>query len=253
MDNDRCDKRNILLKLEYCGTNFAGWQYQQNARTVQGVLKETLEKFIRHEVKITGSGRTDAGVHALAQYANFISESHLKTVDIRHRLNRMLPSDIVVLFCREVDLAFNARRKALWREYRYLISERPSAVKRDFSWILGKRMDLALLNRLADRAAAETYFGNFCKTKSLKTSNECQIIHAAWSRRGGILRFDIKANRFLHNMVRLLVGTMVAVCDGRMSYDRFGKLFLNGKDKTKYIAPARGLYLAGVGYERGIK
>ncbi len=243
-------KRNILLKLEYCGTNFAGWQYQQNARTVQGVLKENLEKFLRHNVKITGSGRTDAGVHALAQYANFVTESPMKTTDIKHRLNRMLPPDVVVLACRCVPLTFDARRRALWREYRYLISERLSAIKRDFSWTLERRIDLTLLNRLAGLVEGATHFGNFCKTKSLKGDNKCEIIHAAWSRRAGFLRFDIRANRFLHNMVRLLVGTMIAVCDGRMSYERFEKMLDKRKDKTKYIAPARGLYLVAVGYER---
>jgi tRNA pseudouridine38-40 synthase len=243
-------KRNILLKLEYCGTNFAGWQYQQNARSVQGVLKENLEKFLRHNVKITGSGRTDAGVHALAQYANFFTENPMKTADVKHRLNRILPPDVVVLACSDVPLTFDARRGALWREYRYLISERLSAIKRDFSWTLERRMDLTLLNRLAGLVEGATHFGNFCKTKSLKENNKCEIKHAAWSRRAGFLRFDIRANRFLHNMVRLLVGTMIAVCDGRMSYERFEKMLDKRKDKTKYIAPARGLFLVEVGYER---
>jgi tRNA pseudouridine38-40 synthase len=245
-------QRNILLKLEYCGTNFVGWQQQAKDRTVQGVLKENLEKFLRHKVKITGSGRTDAGVHALAQHANFITSSGMKAADIKHRLNRMLPPDIVILLCREVPLSFDSRRQALWRSYRYLICERLSAINKDFAWVIDKRLDLRLLYELAALLSAATQFENFCKTKSLKESNECQIFRAAWTRHAGYLRFDISANRFLHNMVRLLVGTMVAVCDGRMSVEHFKKI-LNGKimEKSKYISPACGLYLAGVGYERG--
>jgi tRNA pseudouridine38-40 synthase len=245
-------ERNILLKLEYCGTNFAGWQLQANERTVQGVLKENLEKFLRHKVRITGSGRTDAGVHALAQHANFITPSSMKPADIKHRLNRMLPPDVVILACREVPWSFDSRRQALWRSYRYLICERLSAIHKESAWVMDKRLDLVLLNELAAIVRVATDFENFCKTKSLKESNECQIFRAAWSRHAGFLRFDISANRFLHNMVRLLVGTMIAVCDGRLSADHFTKL-LNGKmkEKSKYISPACGLYLAEVGYERG--
>lgn len=244
-------RRNILLKLEYCGANFAGWQYQENGRTVQGVLKDNLEKFLQHKIKLIGSGRTDAGVHALAQYANFATSSVMTVSDIRHKLNRMLPSDIVVLSCREVSPSFDSRRWASWRRYRYLISEKPSALKKDFAWVIERRLDLALLNKMAHLIKRSRDFESFCKTKSLKENNECEIYQAAWSRHGGFLRFEIRANRFLHNMVRLLVGTMIAVCDGRLSLEHFAKLFGENKEKTKYIAPACGLYLAAVGYERG--
>ncbi len=246
-------RRNILLKIEYCGTNFAGWQYQDNARSVQGVIKENLEKFLRHTVTLTGSGRTDAGVHALAQYADFHTSSPMDVTDIAHRLSRMLPSDIVILACREVPRGFDARRSALWRKYRYLISEKPSAINRDFSWTIAHRLDIDLLSRLAGLVRDAAQFGNFCKTKSLKVNNECAVYESSWSRHGGFLRYEIRANRFLHNMVRLLIGTMVAVCDGRMSIGQFAALLDGKKEKAKYIAPACGLYLAGVGYERGSK
>ena len=246
-------RRNILLKMEYCGTNFAGWQYQNDTRTVQGVIKENLEKFLRHKIKLTGSGRTDAGVHALAQCANFLTASSMSEADIEHRLNRMLPSDIVILACREVHPDFDSRRSALWRKYRYLISEKPSAINRDFSWTIARRFDIDLLDRLANLVKDAVQFGNFCKTKSLKVNNECAVYESSWSRQGGFLRYEIRADRFLHNMVRLLVGTMVAVCDGRMSSEQFAALLDGKKEKTKYIAPACGLYLAGVGYERGVK
>ncbi len=243
-------RRNVLLKLEYCGTSFAGWQWQKDTRTVQGVLKENLEKFLRHNIKITGSGRTDAGVHALAQYVNFNTTHGMKPEEIKHRLNRMLPSDVVVLTCRDVPWSFDSRRQAHWRAYRYLISEKLTALNRDFAWTIDRKLDLVLLNRLSKLVSKSIHFENFCKTKSLKESNDCTIFKANWSRRNGFLRFEVTANRFLHNMVRLLVGTMVAVENGKMSIEHFTEL-LNGKkkEKTKYIAPACGLYLVEVGYK----
>jgi tRNA pseudouridine38-40 synthase len=240
------------LKLEYQGTNFVGWQWQATGRTVQGEIKRNLEKFLRHDIKLTGSGRTDSGVHAISQYANFMTTNPIKIDDIKHKLNRMLPRDLIVLACREVSASFDARRDATYRKYRYLICERPSAIHWGFSWVLGRKLDLALLRELSEYVARARYFDNFCKAKSRKEVNECHIYYARWGRSGGFLRFDITANRFLHNMVRLLVGTMVAVCDGMMSAEHFKNLLDNKQnEKTKYLAPAAGLYLVDVGYERG--
>ena len=245
--------RNILLRMEYCGTDFVGWQIQARGRTVQGVLKENLQKFLRENITPTGSGRTDSGVHALAQYANFRTSNCISADEIMHKLNRMLPGDIVITGCREVPLNFNCRRDALSRSYRYLISEKPSALNKGFSWILGERLDLPLLKRMAGLVRKSTQFDNFCKVKSRKSSNDCKIIRSNWSRYGGYLQFDITADRFLHNMVRLLVGTMVAVADGKMDLSRF-KMQLRSRvdEKTKFIAPPSGLYLVGVQY-KGIK
>jgi len=244
--------RNILLKLEYCGKDFSGWQVQNNARTVQGVLQDTIEQFLRHEIKLTGSGRTDAGVHALAQYANFKTISSMPCGEIAYRLNRMLPKDVVVLGCRDVSLDFDARRSAMRRNYRYQICERLSAVHRQDSWVLGKRLDISILRGLARLVGGARQFENFCKTKSKRESSECIVFAARWSRSKGFLVFEIAANRFLHNMVRLLVGTMVAVLDGKVSAEHFGALLKpHVNEKSKYIAPSCGLYLTAVEYERG--
>jgi tRNA pseudouridine38-40 synthase len=246
--------RNILLKLEYDGSDFAGWQVQAAGRTAQGVVKENLERFLRHDVKLTGSGRTDSGVHASAQYANFGTTVSLPTRNIRRKLNSMLPPDIVVLACREVAASFDARRSATSRRYRYVIAERPTALKRRYSWVLGRRLDIDLLREMAHYIVETENFGNFCKTKSLKARNECKIYKATWSRFGGALMFEISANRFLHNMVRLLVGSMVAVCDGKLGIDCFKNMLeLKTIQKARYIAPACGLFLTAVSYERGIR
>lgn len=249
MTDSHSEKRNILLKLEYFGKDFAGWQIQANSRTVQGVLKDNLERFLRHKVKITGSGRTDAGVHALAQYANFHTINSMSATQIKYKLNRILPGDIVVLASRDVPLSFDSRRSAIFRSYRYLISERATAINRYFSWNLGKRLDLAQLTSLGIMIKKAHHFGNFCKTKSRKENNKCIINDARWSRHSGLVRFEITANRFLHNMVRLLVGSMVAVLDGRLEIKKFRDMLESSiEDKAKFIAPAHGLYLVDVGY-----
>lgn len=243
-------KRNILLKLEYRGTNFEGWQIQARGRTVQGVLSDKLRMFLKEDVKPLGSGRTDAGVHALGQYANFVTSSGMEPGRIMHKLNRMLPDDIVVIGCREVHLAFNSRRDAKSRSYRYLITERLSAVDVGLSWILEKRIDIGILNRMADIVLGSRYFHNFCKVKSRKPENICIVRKSRWSRHGGFLRYEITADRFLHNMVRLLVGTMVAAARGKIELLKFrDQLERNVDDKTKHIAPPDGLYLVGVEYE----
>jgi tRNA pseudouridine38-40 synthase len=243
-------KKNFLLKLEYCGTNFEGWQIQARGRTVQGVLRDCLSKYTGEKISLIGSGRTDSGVHALAQYANFIASRPLKSTEIKYRLNKMIPGDIALLSCREVPLSFNSRRDASSRSYRYLICEKLSALNVNFSWIIGKRLDISMLNDMAKRIKRSVHFDNFCKTKSRKSFNDCIVLNAVWSRYGGFLRFDITANRFLHNMVRLLVGSMAAVERGKLEIEKFYKLLENKMDeKTKYIAPACGLYLVDVKYE----
>jgi tRNA pseudouridine38-40 synthase len=245
-------RRNILLKLEYKGTNFAGWQIQATDRTVQGVLKEILEKFLRHPIKLTGAGRTDAGVHALSQFANFETATQLPARDIQYKLNCLLPHDIAVVSCSDVAPIFDSRRDASYRSYRYQICERISAIDRDISWPIARKLNLLLLQELAGMVIKARRFDNFCKTKSLKENNDCLIYESRWIRSAGLLRYDIKANRFLHNMVRLLVGTMVAVNDDLMTIEHFDKLLKHRiNEKTKYIAPASGLFLMEVGYERG--
>lgn len=243
-------KRNFLLKIEYCGTKFEGWQIQARGRTVQGVLRDCLSRFTREKINLVGAGRTDSGVHALGQYANFIISVPLKSSEIKYKINKMIPEDIAVLSCREVPLSFNSRKDAVARTYRYLISEKLSALKYNFSWIIGERLDISMLNDMAKKIRSSVHFDNFCKVKSRKSSNRCTVYDARWSRYGGFLRFDISANRFLHHMVRLLVGTMIAVENGKFEQRKFYELLENKIDeKTKYIAPACGLYLVDVNYE----
>ncbi|OGC89457.1 MAG: tRNA pseudouridine(38-40) synthase TruA [candidate division Zixibacteria bacterium RBG_16_53_22] len=253
-ENESAPARNIVLKLEYCGRDFQGWQIQAGGRTVQGVIKENLEKVIRHEVNLIGAGRTDSGVHALAQYANFRTSNPVAIGQIKHKLNQLLPDDIVIMDCWEATPQFDARRSAVERQYAYLICERPSAIKRHLTWVLGRKLDRGMLDQMAAVVMRGRNFRNFCKSKSLKENSDCRVMSASWRRRNGLLRFEITADRFLHNMVRLLVGTMVSVLDGAITMRQFEKAVLAEiNEKAKYIAPACGLYLAAVKYERGIR
>jgi tRNA pseudouridine38-40 synthase len=246
-------KRNILLKIEYCGRDFCGWQSQKNERTVQDVIKMTLEKFLGHEVSLVAAGRTDSGVHALGQYANFYSPRPLPPEKIMAKLNRMLPGDIVIMGCSPVSSQFNSRKDAISRTYRYVIYEQNSAIKKGYVWVLPRPLDLNRLNQMAQIVANACHFHNFCKTKSLKSDNRCNIKLAIWKKQQSELVFEITANRFLHNMVRLLVGTMAAVIDGKLEMKEFEKMFEKDVDlKAKFLAPPDGLYLVDVQYE-GIK
>jgi len=245
--------RNILLKIEYNGARFEGWQTQVKGRTVQGLLTGKIAKFTSEKPNLIGAGRTDSGVHALGQYANFKTKSELSADQIKYKLNRMLPDDVIITKCNDVTIDFSARRNALSREYRYLITERLSALDSGLSWIINKKLDIKLLNNMARYIGGKHDFSNFCKVKSRKIDNKCVIIECSWRRYGGRLIFEISGNRFLHNMVRLLVGSMMAVNDGKMELNHFRKLVKNEMDeKTKYIAPPYGLYLVDVKYE-GIK
>lgn len=242
-----------MLKIEYCGREFSGWQSQKNERTVQTVIKESLGKFLGHDISLIAAGRTDSGVHALGQYANFYTVHSLSAERIMNKLNKMLPPDIVIKDCRQVDPQFNSRKDAISRSYKYIISERNSALRQGFAWIISRPLDLDRLNQQASFISRSNYFHNFCKTKSLKSDNRCQIKSAAWIRMQSELIFEITANRFLHHMVRLLVGSMLAVVDGKLDFEIFVKKFdKNVYDKARYIAPPYGLYLVDVQYE-GIK
>jgi len=170
-----------------------------------------------------------------------------------NKLNKMLPRDIVIKGCCQVSLQFNSRKDAIYRSYRYIMCERNSALKQGFDWVIGRPFDINRLSHMASIIACSQYFHNFCKTKSLKSDNRCQIQSAAWKRLHSELIFEITANRFLHHMVRLLIGSMVAVTDGKLDKDKFEKMFEKDvDDKATYIAPPDGLYLVDVQYE-GIK
>lgn len=244
--------RTVKLTLEYDGSNFAGWQYQNNARTVQGVLEQALRKLLQEDVNVIGAGRTDAGVHARGQVAHFVTKNVMETGSLRRGVNALLPEDVVVRRVEEVDEQFHARYKALWRTYQYTISQTPIALGRAYAWCWEQHLDDALMQQCAQLILGEHDFQAFSKVETDVTHFRCIVKRAQWKRRDSLLTFDVEANRFLYGMVRALVGTMVEIGRGHRPFADFQRI-LDSRDRRQagMAAPAAGLVLEKVSYEAG--
>ena len=242
-------KRNIKLTIEYDGTDFVGWQRQPNGRTVQEEIEKALKTITQEEIGIVGAGRTDSGVHARGQAANFFTSSIISSNDLCRALNGNIPDDIVIHSVEEADEQFSARYSAKAREYRYFISQNPTAVGRKYCWYIGYRFDIEKMNRAASFILDVHDFQSFCKSDSGVEHYRCQIFESRWYEESSKLIYVVRANRFLQGMVRALVGTMVNVGRGYTPEEDF-QLILESKNRSKdgQAAPARGLFLERVTY-----
>ncbi|UCB53185.1 MAG: tRNA pseudouridine(38-40) synthase TruA [Candidatus Zixiibacteriota bacterium] len=242
-------QRNIRLEIEYDGTDFHGWQIQPKLRTVQGEIQERLKAILRHEVSLIGAGRTDVGVHALGQVANFKTENPLDGESIQRGLNGLLADDVVIKKVQEVDPDFHARYTATSRRYKYRVYPGRTAILRRYVWEVLYSLNLDKIGKAAEAIQGEHDFSSFCVAESAKENNICEVTHATWGQSGDELIFRIEANRFLHTMVRSLVGTLVEVGRGYFSVADFVDI-LKAKDRRKAgpTAPACGLYLVSVNY-----
>lgn len=242
-------RRNIKLTIEYDGTDFVGWQRQPNGRSVQATLEEAVQQITQEKVSLVGAGRTDSGVHARGQVANFFTGSNLPTYDICRALNGIVPPEIVIHAAEEVDESFSARYNAKEREYRYYIARKPTAIERMYSWRLNYDLDLSGMNEVCTKILGIHDFQSFCKSDSEVDNFLCNVVHAQWKQESERLIFEIRANRFLHGMVRTLVGTMVNVGRGYTPLENI-ELILLAKDRTKagQAAPPQGLFLERVIY-----
>ncbi len=244
------DTRNIRLRLEYDGTNFHGWQIQPGPRTVQGTIVKKLCVLLGEELSLTGAGRTDAGVHARGQVANFHTRSGLDVESIQRGLNSLLPDDIVVLGAYEVEGNFNARFDATSRVYVYRISKPKRAIGRFYAWYLERDMDLGSMQEASSLLIGTHDFSSFCSSSTDVENRICTVSSSRWRKEGSELTFQIEADRFLHNMVRAIVGTIVEIGRGKMCPCRI-KEILKTKDRTVAgpTAPACGLCLIEVKYQ----
>jgi tRNA pseudouridine38-40 synthase len=242
--------RNIKITLEYQGTDFCGWQRQPEGRTVQGVLEESLRSLLQEAVKTIGAGRTDAGVHALGQVANFNTKSDLRLKEIHRGLNALLPPDVVVRHVRKVPEGFHARYHATSRRYLYRLVFRPTAVQRHFTWTVQGPLDLVLMRKSTLSLLGIHDFSGFCLGPEERSHCRCTVLSASLKRVREEAHFQIRANRFLHSMVRIIVGRLVEVGRGRLSLDKFLDYLEGGKDQRSIsVAPAQGLCLLGVTYD----
>ena len=241
--------RNIKLLIEYDGTNYSGWQRQQNARTVQGEIEEVLLKILQEKAGIAGAGRTDAGVHARGQVANFHTNTDRTNREIQASLNALLPDDISILDVADVPPEFHARFSAKERCYSYLITRRPSAILRHYTWRVGYDLDVDLMKTSAAALPGSKEFGSFCTGQSEVADVRCAVVSACWEEQDSSLLFTIRSDRFLHGMVRSLVGTMVDVGRGYTALDDFfAMLKKNDRREGGPAAPPAGLVLESVVY-----
>lgn len=244
--------RNIRLLLEYDGTRYHGWQRQKNADSIQQVLEETLQRLTREKINLIGSGRTDAGVHALGQVASFRTGSAIPLKAFHEGLNSMLPHDIAVLAAQEVPPEFHARKSALAKTYEYRILHRQSRspLHHHYGWWISHRLDPEAMSAAAALLPGEHDFAAFRASGSGNRNPVRRIFAAGWQTHpGGWLRFTIAGNGFLRGMVRSLVGTMVEIGKGRAAPELLAELLRSGERRLAGpTAPAQGLYLVEVVY-----
>ncbi len=244
--------RNVALLLEYDGTDFSGWQRQPGVRTVAGVLEDKLCPLVGHEVRLVGAGRTDSGVHAVGQVANFLTESVRPASEVHNALNATLPLDVGVRAVAEVPAEFHARYSATSRRYRYRISTRHRAVGRRYCWDVLTPLSLGPMRLAASAIVGRWDFGSFCARSRQERSLLSSVTECRWLERGSYRLFEIEADRFLHRMVRSLVGALIRVGCGRMDVREFQELLQNpSRNRVGPTAPARGLTLTMVRYPIG--
>ena len=241
---------NFRIDISYDGTSYHGCQYQPNVTSIQEVLESKLKKISNcNELNIIGSGRTDSGVHAYNQVANFFLETSLSEMQIRNALNKELPDDIYIKDCKIENNDFHARFSAKKREYIYYISNTFLPMKRLYSWNLKWNVDFLVLQECSEIIVGEYDFSLFSKSSSETKNKVCKIYKSKWKIKENTLEYNILGNRFLHHMVRFLVGTMIEVSRGRYSIQNFKKMLNNKKvDSYPLCAPAKGLFLKNIYY-----
>lgn len=238
------------LTLEYDGTRYRGWQSQKNTeRTVQGVLARAAQELFGEEVALGGSGRTDAGVHALAQVAHLKAKKSLPPLAIEHGLNDRLPFDVNILEVAPAPAGFHARHDALSRTYLYRISRRRTAFDKRYVWWVKDRLDLPAMTRAAALFVGRHDFSSFCENAEGQTSTIVVVETSEAADHGREIHYRIGASHFLWKMVRRLVGTLVEVGRGNLDTAGVEKL-LRGKsgEPAKWTAPPSGLFLERVTY-----
>lgn len=242
--------RNIKLILDYEGTAYHGWQFQENALSVQEKLEEAIFKLTGERVRVTAAGRTDAGVHARGQVANFKIQKNLAAHHVEMGLNAHLPRDIAVVSAEEVGADFNARFAAQKRVYQYYISTEKTAMRRNFCWQVFQKIDTGVLQPLAEMLIGEHDFGAFARVEVQSSHKMCTVYESRWFREKNFWIYRVVANRFLHGMVRTLVGTMIDAARGKITVEQFREIFQSGdRLAAGQTAPAKGLVLEEVIYD----
>jgi tRNA pseudouridine38-40 synthase len=243
------NKENIRLILEYDGTNYHGWQKQDNALTIQTIVEKAIKDLTQENVNLIAAGRTDTGVHARGQVVNFYLQKKMPLYKIYKGLNAYLPGDIVVKKVEKVEKNFHSRYDAKKRIYQYFISLDRTALYRNYCWQLFYKLNLNTLKQTAEHVFGVHDFSSFCKYEVSSDHKKCQVYESKWIEQGDFLVYRIVANRFLHGMVRTIVGTMIDVARGRFDMEDFIKILaVKDRNDAGVTAPACGLFLEEVIY-----
>ena len=241
-----------FIELSYDGAAYCGWQRQPDAPSVQQTIEKALSMLLREDIEIVGAGRTDTGVNASYYVAHFDSEKGVKDCQqLVYKLNLVLPCDIAVKAVKEVRAEAHARFDAVEREYTYYISQRKNPFRRFSAWQYYVSLDVEKMNQAAKSLLEWSDFTTFAKLNSNNKTNICHVSHAKWeTEEDGTLRFTIRADRFLRNMVRAIVGTLVDVGRGRYSIEEFREI-VDSRDLSRASSGAQpqGLFLSNVKYK----
>ena len=238
-----------FIELSYQGKNYHGWQIQPDVITVQEKLNKAVSKIFQLNIEVVGAGRTDTGVHASQMFAHFDLDKELKG-DIPHKLNSVLPPDIVVHNVFTVADEKHARFDAISRSYEYKVWLGRNPFLLDFSWqIHSQNLNIDLMNEAASLLLEYTDFQTFSKVKTDVYTYNCDVTEAIWKQNGKELTFYISANRFLRNMVRAIVGTLVDVGLGKITKDEFRQIIESkSRSNAGLSVPAKGLFLTKIKY-----
>ena len=243
--------RNLRLDICYDGTRYRGWQRLSGTdNTIQGKIETALSRILGEPIEISGSGRTDAGVHAMGQVANFHCESTMPVSEILAQLRRYLPEDIGIYSCKDCSDRFHARLNAKEKTYRYRIwnSDAPCVFDRRFVTVMPETLDVDAMRQAAVHFSGEHDFSAFCGNPKFKKSTVRFIRSLEIDRAGNEIRITVTGNGFLHNMVRIIVGTLVEVGRGERNADSIPALFGGKRAEAGFLVPPQGLCLQEVVY-----
>lgn len=239
-----------FIELTYNGTNYHGWQSQPNATSVQQTINNALTLLLKTPIDVLGAGRTDTGVHAKQMFAHFDIETPISTTHFVHKLNSYLPKDIAIIAFHNVQDTAHARFDATKRTYQYHINTKKNVFENGTSWFFPNVLDIEKMNEATKILFQNTDFECFSKVNTDVATFNCKIMEAHWQQNGDKLVFTIAADRFLRNMVRAIVGTMINIGTRKVSLEDF-KTIIENKDRSQagFSVPAHGLYLTKIEYD----
>lgn len=241
--------RRYFLYVQYDGTNYHGWQVQPNATSVQEEIENALSIIFQEKMAIVGAGRTDTGVHANCLVAHFDYKKEISLRDVKFKLNNVLSHSISIDDISEVKTDFHARFDATSRTYEYRIAHSKNPFLMNTSFLVARELDVQKMNAAAQLLLGEKDFSCFSKSNTQTHTNNCNVMLARWEKTSYGILFTIKANRFLRNMVRAIVGTLLEVGEGKRSVESLEELITSkNRSNAGFSVPAKGLFLVDIEY-----